>query len=136
MALITWTSKYSVGVQMLDDQHKGLINVLNEFHAASMRGKARGVASPLIRQMVSKASEHFAAEESLMESIRFPGLAEHRAKHKKLAGKVAEFVARHEKGDATMYTQLLYFMRDWLINHMLTLDSEYASWLASHGIQS
>jgi hemerythrin len=133
MALMTWSSKHSVGVETLDNQHKALMNVLNELHAASMRGKAQEVAGRLIGQMVSLASEHFSAEERLMESIRFPGLVEHRAQHKEMTGKVAEFVARHKKGDTTVYTQLLYFMRDWLSNHMLTVDSEYASWLASHG---
>jgi hemerythrin len=133
MALMTWSSRYSVGVETLDDQHKALLNVLNELHAASMRGKASEVADSMIRQIVSLANEHFSAEERLMESIRFPGLAEHRAKHEELMVKLKEFVSRHAKGDKTMYTQLLYFMRDWLGNHMLTVDSGYASWLASGG---
>ena len=133
MALMTWSSKYSVGVEILDDQHRALLTLLNELHAASMRGKAQEVAGRLIDQVISIANEHFAAEERFMESIKFPGLAEHRAKHKEMTGKVAEFVARHKKGDTTVYTQLLYFMRDWLSNHMLTVDGEYAAWLASHG---
>jgi hemerythrin len=135
MALMTWSSKFSVGVEALDNQHKSLMKVLNELHAASMRGKASEVAGPLIRQMVSIAGEHFSAEERLMESTGFPGLAAHRAIHQELAGKVAEFVARHEKGDTTMYTQLLYFMRDWLSKHMQSEDQEYAPWLKAHGVK-
>ena len=134
MALMTWSSKHSVGVEELDHQHRALMKVLNELHAASMRGKAREVAGPLIRQIVSIANEHFAAEERLMESTGFPGLASHRVKHRELAGKIAEFVARHEKGDTTVYTQLLYFMRDWLTSHMQTEDQEYAPWLSAHGV--
>jgi len=126
MALITWSSKYSVGVEVLDNQHKALIDILNEFHAASIRGKAQQVAGPLIRRMVSQAAEHFATEERLLESSSYPGLAGHRKAHQELTAKVAEFVLRHEKGDTTMYMQLLYFMRDWLAKHMQTLDHEYA----------
>jgi hemerythrin len=135
MALMTWSGKYSVGVEALDNQHKALMKVLNELHAASMRGKAGEVAGPLIQQMVSIASQHFSAEERLMESTKFPGLAAHRVKHKELAAKVGEFVARYEKGDTTMYTQLLYFMRDWLSKHMQTEDQEYAPWLAARGVK-
>jgi hypothetical protein len=40
MALITWTSKYSVGVEALDNQNKALMRVLIELHAASMREEA------------------------------------------------------------------------------------------------
>jgi hemerythrin len=54
-----------------------------------MRGEARKVAGPILRQVDSLASEHFLAEERLMESIRLPGLAEHRARHKELGGKTA-----------------------------------------------
>jgi hemerythrin len=133
MALMTWSSKYSVGVETLDDQHKALLKLLNEFHAASMRGKAREVSGPMIRQIVSLANEHFSAEERLMESIRFPGLAEHHAKHKELTGKIAEFAARHDKGDTNVCTQLLHFLRDWFNNHLQNVDREYASWLAAHG---
>ena len=134
MALMTWSGKYSVGVDDLDNQHKDLMKVLNELHAASMRGEAQKVAGPLIRQIVSIASEHFAAEEKLMESTEYPGLARHRAKHRELAGKIAEFVSRHEKGDATVYVQLLYFIRDWQTKHMETEDREYAPWLSAHGV--
>jgi hemerythrin len=135
MALMTWSSKYSVGVEALDNQHKTLMKVLNELHAASMRGKAGEVAGPLLRQLVSLANEHFSAEERLMESTGFPGVAEHRPKHRELSGKIAEFVSRHEKGDATMYTELLYFMRDWLYSHMQVEDSKYAPWFAARGVK-
>jgi hemerythrin-like metal-binding protein len=135
MALITWSSKYSVGVEALDNQHKALINLLNEFHAASMRGEAKKVAGPLISKMVSLAKEHFSNEERMMESTKYPGLAEHRAIHQELTGKVGEFVSRHEKGDTTMYASLLYFMRDWLNNHMQTEDHKYAPWLKEHGVR-
>ncbi len=135
MALMTWNSKYSVGVEAIDNQHKALMNVLNELHAASMRGRAGEVAGPLIKQIVSVAKEHFATEEGLMKSIGFPGLAAHSMKHQELAGKIAEFVSRYEKGDATMYIPLLYFVRDWQTKHMQTEDQEYAGWIRSHSIQ-
>jgi hemerythrin-like metal-binding protein len=135
MALMTWRNQYSVGVETLDDQHKSLMKALNELHAASMRGQAQKVAGPLLSQLVSLASGHFSAEEKLMESIKFPGLALHRAKHKELAGMIAEFFTRHEKGDTTVYTQLLYFMRDWQTKHMQTEDQDYAGWLRAHGVK-
>jgi len=135
MALITWSSKFSVGAQALDDQHKALLRVLNDFHAASMRGKAREVAGPMMRQIVQLANEHFLTEQRMMESTKYPDLAQHRAKHEELSAKLAEYVFRHENGDTTMYGQLLYFMRDWLSKHMQTEDRAYASWLASHVIR-
>ncbi len=134
MALMTWSSKHSVGVEALDNRRQAPMKVLNELPAASLRGKAREVAGPLLRQIVSLAGEHFAAEERPMESTGFPGLAAHRAKHRELTARVAEFVSRHEKGDATMCTQLLYFMRNWLGKHMQNEAGKYAPWMSRHGV--
>ena len=74
MALMTWSSKYSVGVKALDNQHQTMMKILNELHAASMLGKAQEVAGPLLDTLTSLANEHFSAEEKLMESVKFPGL--------------------------------------------------------------
>ena len=136
MALMTWSGKYSVGVEELDNQHRAFMKALNDLHAAAMRGQANVVAGPLIRQIISIAHEHFAEEEKYMKSIRFPGLATHRDKHEELTVKFMEMVSRHEKGDTTVYTQLLYFMRDWLTRHMQSEDQEYAAWISAHHVQS
>jgi hemerythrin len=135
MALMTWSNKYSVGIKALDSQHRAMMRILNELHAAAMRGKAREVASSLLGQWVSLANGHFATEEELMESTRYPGLAGHRAKHQELSGQVAEFASRHEQDDATVYTPLLYFVRDYQTKHMQTEDREYAPWLKAHGVE-
>jgi hemerythrin len=135
MAFMTWRDQYSVGVETLDNQHKAILRILNELHAASLRGKAQEVAGPLLSQLVSLASEHFSAEERLMESTKFPGLAEHRAKHREMAGRIADLASRHEKRDAAVYLQLLYFVRDYQSKHMQNEDQEYARWLSAHGVK-
>jgi hemerythrin len=135
MALVTWSKKYSVGVKALDDQHEAIVKILNELHAASMRGKAIEVAGPLLSKLAPLASEHFSAEESLMGSIKFPGLAEHRAKHREMAGKIADQASRHEKRDTAVYLQLLYFVRDYQSKHMQNEDQEYARWLRAHSVK-
>jgi hemerythrin len=135
MALMTWREQYSVGVETLDNQHKALLRILNEIHAASMRGKANEVAGPLLSKLAPLAGEHFSAEERLMESIKFPGLAEHRARHREMAGKIADLASRHEKRDTAVYLQLLYLVRDYQSKHMQNEDRKYAQWLSAHGIK-
>lgn len=133
MALLSWNNKYSVGVQAFDDQHKALISVLNELHAAMLKGQAQSVAGPLLERLQSYMREHFSAEEQMMSDAGFAGLAEHRAKHQELAGKVAEFAVRHRKSDNTMYLQLLTFVRDWITSHMQKEDQEYSACLKRLG---
>ena len=134
MALLKWTKKYSVGVKAFDDHHINLVKRLNELHAAMLKGQAQGIAGPLLSKMTEESREHFAAEEQLMESTKYPGLAEQRAAHKELADKVGEYMARYEQGDQTMYPELLRFVGNWLHNHMLTVDKQYTQWMNEHGV--
>lgn len=134
MALMTWSSKYSVGVQALDDQHKRLIAILNELHAAMLKGQAQKVAGPLLDKLLEHTRDHFSTEEAMMSEARFAGLAEHRLKHQELAGRVGDYVVRYRRGDNSVYIELLNFLRDWLTNHMQKEDREYGPWLNGPGV--
>jgi hemerythrin len=135
MALITWSGKYSVGVKNLDDQHKEVINLLNELHAAMLKGQAQSVAGDLLPKIQRHAREHFSAEERLMESTKFPGLAEQRTEHSALLAKIEDYAARHKRGDSSVYLELLNFMRDWMTNHMQKVDKKYTTWMNEHGVR-
>ena len=135
MAILSWSNKYSVGVKTLDDQHKGLLRVLNELHAAMMKGEAQKIAGPLLDKLMAGARDHFALEERMMSEARYAGMADHRAKHQELIVKLGNFIDRSRKGDNTMYVQLLNFLRDWLNDHMLQEDQEYAPLLKGRAIR-
>jgi hemerythrin-like metal-binding protein len=130
-----WSEQYSVGVKALDDEHEEMMRPLNEIHAAAMKGKIGEVASRLLDQVTSTSREHFSTEEALMEQTKYPGLAEHRAIHQALLTKAAEFVARHDRGDNESYVHLLYFVREWFLDHMLQQDRKYTVWMNEHGVK-
>jgi hemerythrin-like metal-binding protein len=134
MALMTWNSSYSVGIRTLDHQHTGLFENLNDLHTAMMKGHAQSLTGPLLRKLADYTRKHFAAEEALMASTRYPGLASHRELHRGLTRQVEEYVARFEKGEITLNLQLLDFLRNWLTNHIQKTDKEYGPWLNEHGV--
>lgn len=130
MALLTWKKKHSVGVQALDNQHVTLLGILNALHAVSMRGQAQSVAGALLRQLTEFNRIHLSTEEGLMETEKFPGLAQHRELHRELTSKLSEYSARHENGDPTVYVPLLRSLYDRFTIHTLIHDMEFGRWLA------
>jgi hemerythrin-like metal-binding protein len=124
MALLRWSNKYSVGVKAMDDQHITLVKILNELHAAMLKGKAQGVADSLFKKMTEYALKHFTDEEAMLEAARYPGLATHREEHRAESRKLGEFMACYEQGDQTMYPELLRFLGNWLHVHMQTEDKK------------
>jgi hemerythrin len=58
MALLNWNEKLSVGVESIDDQHKVLVDTLNELHHAVMKGEQRNSTEPLLRSLLAYTREH------------------------------------------------------------------------------
>jgi len=135
MPLLTWNSKYSVGVEAMDKQHTMLFTMINDLHAAMSKGHAQSITGALIGKLARYVHEHFSAEEAMMASTRFPDLAKHRALHRDLTEKVDEFAARYARGEGGLNVQLLNFLRDWLTNHIQTVDHGYMSWMNEHGVR-
>jgi hemerythrin-like metal-binding protein len=135
MALLTWDSKYSVGVKSIDGQHTVLFGLVNDLHAAMMKGQAQSLTGPLLRKLVDYTQIHFTAEERMLASAKYPRLTEHQVKHRDLIKQVGEFVARFERGEAAVNLDLMNFLRNWLINHIQKVDREYGPWLNEHGVR-
>ncbi len=135
MALLTWGTNFSVGVEALDGQHTGLFKIVNELHGAMMAGQAQSVTGSLLKKLVKYTREHFSFEEKLMEATNYPGLARHRTHHTDLTKQVEEFMARYERGDGSINIHLLRFLSDWLTKHIQHEDKEYGPWLKRHGVR-
>jgi hemerythrin len=135
MALMAWDMKYSVGVKTIDGQHHVLFDIINDLHSAMLKGQAQSLTGPMLRKLVQYTNEHFNAEEGMLERTKYPGLADHRIKHKELLKQVEDYCARFARGEITLNLHLLNFLRDWLTDHIQKVDHEYGPWLNEHGVQ-
>jgi hemerythrin len=135
MALLTWSSKYSVGVPSMDSQHTVLFNILNELHDAMMNGHAHKLTGPLLDKLLSYTRTHFAAEEGILAAAGYPGLAEHRKIHRDLLDQVEIFNTKFKRGEGSINVQLLNFLRDWLTNHILKEDHGYSECVGARHIR-
>lgn len=125
MALLQWSSKYSVGVDSMDRQHTKLFEILNELHTAMLKGQAQKITGDLLSKLVSYTREHFAAEEALMAAARYSALEQHRVKHRALLKQVDDLSERYKRGENNLNLHLLNFLRDWLTNHIQQEDKQY-----------
>lgn len=128
MALIEWQPSFSVAVPELDNQHKRLISLMNELHAAMLTGKGSETQGRILAELIRYTQAHFDAEEAYMRSIGFANFADHRLKHEKLTREVLTFQNNLAAGNVMLSIDLMNFLRDWLQNHILIEDSQYAIW--------
>jgi hemerythrin len=135
MALLTWSDEYSVGVDAMDDQHKEMIDLLNQLYEAMMANRALEVTGPLLSRLVDYCQGHFVAEENLMVKLGYPGLETHRARHRQLVDQVNEQVRHYEHEDLFVPIQLLHFLGDWVATHIQKEDKDYGPWLNKNGVR-
>jgi hemerythrin len=133
MALMDWNSSFSVGVKAIDAQHMGLVQSLNDLHAAMMGGQAKTVTGPLLKKLAKYTEDHFAAEEAMLRRTQYPGFTAHHAKHVDLTNQVNDYVGRFERGESAPSVHLMTFLRDWLTTHIQKEDRDYSPWLLDHG---
>ena len=134
MALITWSDQLSVGVKCIDDQHTVLFDAINELHAAMMKGQGRAKVGELLCTLLVYTRSHFANEEEMMAAAKYPGLPQHCIKHRALTKQVEDYIARHQRGDATISHDLADFLSDWLTAHIQSVDKSYGPFLNERGI--
>ena len=129
MALITWSDQLSVNIKEIDDQHKCLVELVNRLHAAMKAGKGNSVIGPILSDLLSYTSFHFATEEKYFRQYAYPEYRRHKMEHDELTQKTKALNESCAEGKLTITLEVMNFLRDWLRNHILVSDKKYAPFL-------
>jgi len=127
---LVWSDSYSMGVKLIDDQHKGLLDFVNDLfnHASGKEDEERAYFSEVIQQAVQYIKEHFHAEEKLMVGTKFPGYAAHKKVHNEFTLTVVKSVKDFEAGKRLVLEKFAYFLKDWFLAHVAVMDRQYADY--------
>jgi len=123
---IPWGPRFVLGVDDIDAQHKKLVIMVNDLYRAQRSGAGKSDMKKLFRALKDYVKVHFKAEEGLMERIGYSGIVEHKKIHRGIEKTVLELENDWERGGKGIDAQTLSFLKDWLINHILKIDKEYA----------
>ena len=131
--LIEWCPEFDVGVAEVNRQHQRLIFIANELHRLSLRDNEEEGVIRVISALANYTRTHFRYEELLLERHGYGDLVEHKRKHAKLIADVLHFGKRVDRGEPVV-NELLEFVKNWLINHIMKSDMAYRDHLNSRGV--
>lgn len=134
MPLLTWNEKYSVNIKAIDEQHKRWIEILNELYDAMKSARGSEVVGKVLRELVDYTKVHFSAEEKLMESTGYSLFQGHRKMHEDMAKEVESLMAKQEAGGTAVTVDVMFFLRNWLSEHIVGTDKNYSTYLNSRGV--
>lgn len=129
MPKINWNDELSVNVPAIDDQHKELIRIANVLIKAVSLERDDRVVGNVIRKLRDYTVFHFSSEETLMQDIRYPKRAEHEAEHRRLKQNVKNYQRVLYKKESISPSEVLDFLKEWLLTHILTFDREIARFI-------
>ena len=128
---ITWQDSYSVGINLVDEQHKHLINLTNKLFDACMAGKdkSKNVFFDTIREAVDYVSYHFSTEEKVMAEVSYPHYGKHRQEHAYFVREVFKKADDYNSGRLFAPLSFVYFLRDWILHHIAISDKKMGDYL-------
>jgi methyl-accepting chemotaxis protein len=129
-----WSPALSVGHAEMDRQHQVLFGIANRLNDAVKIGHGRDITGKLLDELVDYTMNHFGFEERLMEKHAYSGRSRHVDNHRKLTDDVMQYKREFEGGTGTVSIELLGFVREWLINHILKVDRDFADDMAQRGL--
>jgi len=127
---VVWQSSYSMGIKTIDDQHKALLDFVNDIfnHSTGKEAEEREWFKDVIKHAVFYVTEHFATEEKYMIATRFPGYAEHKKEHDEFTRTVLKTVKEFDSGKRLVLEKFAHFLKDWALSHIAIMDRQYGDY--------
>ena len=135
MALITWSNMLSTGVSEQDNQHKKLIDLINQLNEAMLAGKGNEVLGKVLSELVNYTVTHFGYEEKLMAQHSYEDTPAHKAEHAKFVQTAGDLKKKFDSGKAVITTEIMNFLRDWLTTHIMKTDKRLGQALNKAGVK-
>ena len=122
--------EYLVGIEMIDNEHKVLFEIadgecqlcVNEF----VPDKYDNIAA-LIQRLKDYTEMHFEHEEAYMESIQYKRMFTQKVQHDNFRRKLESMdLEKVDENQEQAIQDLLKFVTDWLVEHILETDKRIA----------
>jgi hemerythrin-like metal-binding protein len=129
MAFIHWNPNLSVGIDFMDADHQQLITLLTELRDVVGTGQMQTPAIEKLDELIEFSQQHFRLEERLMRENNYREFEQHKALHETLLQEIAELRQRLVSGKTDSGPEIMDFLKDWLIRHILESDKHFGGFL-------
>ena len=135
MAQMEWNAGLSVGIALIDDQHKTWINKFNTISEAIELNQGPQRVAEALGFLTAYTKFHFDAEERFMAQYDYPEAASHKAKHEELKKTLATLEEEYLEDGAThiLADSINQFVGNWLLNHIKEVDVQFGAFLNKVG---
>ena len=128
--LLDWSTQYQVDDDFIDRQHQKMFELFNTLAVHFITPEGDKMILPAIEAFIGYTKQHFSDEEQLMDRINFRNRQEHKRRHAELLSEIDGVVAEMHEGKRLLSAGLLVFLREWILIHILSEDTQLKPHLA------
>ena len=122
---IAWTADMNTGIDVIDDQHRRIVDYVNLLERAN-RHHTGTVVGQVLTDLVDYTTSHFAFEEKLQTDAGYKFAQPHKSVHDLFIKRVAKYRQRYDAGE-DVGEQLHDMLKTWLIHHIKRDDADYVA---------
>ncbi len=139
---IVWRDQISVGNDLVDQDHRYLMCLINSIELALRQDDGTEPLVLFVKQLVDYTRFHFVREENIQKKAKYPNYAEHLKVHQEILVQIGQLEQdvleyhQHAKegslvdGEREMITQnTMQLLREWVLDHVLKDDKRMEPFL-------
>ena len=126
---VQWTSSMDLGIGEIDRQHRMLVDYINDLHSAMSNHRSARELLEILHKLRDYTSTHFRDEEKHFVHTDYPTVKDHLQIHREFEAKVDEVERGIKEGTITLSMDLLSFLKDWLVKHIMGMDAQYVPYV-------
>ena len=135
-----WHPDYSVGIQMIDEQHQHFFEIANRIILLT---EAEHVSQEDLLELFGELGDyalyHLSTEENLFNDLDYPGKEQHIAAHDQyrdaIANQFATKLATAGTDVRAIAAEMAEYSGNWLREHIITVDKQYSAFFNEHGVR-
>ncbi len=133
--MIEWEDKFSLGISIIDEEHKKLIGILNKAILAKEHNVNSEEIKEVLREMNDYTLTHFTTEEAYMKAFNYPEYQDHKEEHRVFSTEIIAYTYKVIKGDYQIVNEIIEYLKQWLINHIQVTDKKYIDCFKKNGLK-
>ena len=118
--------EFKTGIESIDQEHEKLFEIADRAYVTLMDDfipDKYDYIIEILTELADYAAIHFQHEEEYMLKIRHKKLLSHKVEHQEFCEKVASYhLSEIDENQKGVILELLDFLSDWLVHHILEND--------------
>ena len=125
--------EFKLGVHIIDDEHRVLIDYLNMLKGPQSQNN-KEFETELMLGLLKYVEIHFTVEEEIIRAYGYPHIEAHKKSHKGFEDKLKELKINIENGEFDVRDSTKIYLEQWLLNHISKEDRHLCEFLNSKGL--